>query len=348
MPKALRILLIGMVALLILVPGIARAQPTLSVEPPRPDVSDVEYAPADPPESRGHLLDLYLPGDAGAPVPVIIYTGGSAWFSDNTKEAARRFVARFTARGYAVAGVSIRSSTQAIFPAQVHDIKAAIRWIRTHAAKYNIDPNKIAIMGDSSGGWASVMAAVTGDVPALEGELGETDVSSAVQAAIAFYPPTNFLEMDNWAIRSCKPGLAMGEGFRTGEFCHDDPSSPESSLIGCPIQDCPKKTLAADPAAYISPADPPIMILHGQSDLLVPHHQGERLYMALNKACNEAVFVSLPLAGHGPVKGFLEDDKIRAGATMRHTQQEGCVASAPELVTPDWEMIYNFLAAHLH
>ncbi|MEM8484995.1 MAG: alpha/beta hydrolase [Bacteroidota bacterium] len=333
--------------LVFLIPEDGYAQFTQPVEPRYPDVGAVAYAPADPEGSRGHLLDLYLPGDAASPAPVVIYTGGSAWFSDDTKVAARNVLFRFSSQGYVVAGVSIRASTQAKFPAQVHDIKAAIRWIRTHAAKYNIDPNKIAIMGDSSGGWASVMAAVTGDVPALEGDLGETGVSSAVQAAIAFYPPTNFLEMDNWAVRPCKPGLAMGEGFRTGEFCHDDPSSPESSLIGCPIQDCPAKTLEADPAAYISPADPPIMILHGQSDLLVPHHQGERLYMALNKACNEAVFVSLPLAGHGPVKAFLQQDEVRAGATMRRTQKEGCIASAPALVTPDWQMIYDFLETHL-
>jgi acetyl esterase/lipase len=78
----------------------------------------------------------------------------------------------------------------------LHDIKAAIRWLRANAWRYNLDPAHIAIMGDSSGGWTSAMAAVTGDAPEMEGTVGTTSVSSAVQAAVAFYPPTNFLAMD--------------------------------------------------------------------------------------------------------------------------------------------------------
>ncbi|MFK7848731.1 MAG: alpha/beta hydrolase fold domain-containing protein [Rhodothermales bacterium] len=308
-----------------------------------PDFANISYAPAEPEDSKGHLLDLYLPENADGPVPVVIFTGGSAWFSDNTKEAARRIAPKLLAAEFAVAGVSIRSSTQAKFPAQVHDIKAAIRWLRANAGTYNFDANHIGIMGGSSGGWTSAMAAVTGDAPKLEGDLGVTSVSSAVQAAVAFYPPTNFLEMDRWAVRACKPGLEMQAGFKTGEFCHDDERSPESSLIGCSIQDCPEKTLLADPVQYITSADAPIMILHGQSDLLVPHNQGERLYMALNKACKDAVFLSLPLAGHGPVRGFLEDDTLRAGATLRTTSSAGCEATEPQLVKPSWDLLIDFL-----
>ena len=196
--------------------------------------------------------------------------------------------------GYAVAGVSIRSSSQVKFPGQVHDIKAAIRWLRANAAKYNLDPNHIAIMGDSSGGWTSAMAALTGDAPAMEGSVGTTGVSSAVQAAVAFYPPTDFLSMDAWALRKC-----------TEPNCHDNENSPESRLVGCAIQSCPDKVQAANPLRYITADDPPIMILHGDSDQLVPHNQGEQLYMALNKACKDAIFISLPKAPHGNWNGFL-------------------------------------------
>ena len=321
--------------------------PLLEAETPG-YLRDISYAPADPENSRGHLLDLYLPANASEPAPIVIFTGGSAWFSDNTKEAAKRIAPPLLDAGFAVAGVSIRSSPQATFPAQVHDIKAAIRWLRKNASAHNLDPNNIGIMGDSSGGWTSAMAAVTGDVPALEGDIGVTGISSEVQVAIAFYPPTNFLEMDTWATRPCKPEMNMQEGFRTGQFCHDDPRSPESSLIGCPIQECQDKTLLADPVRYISPEDPPIMILHGQSDLLVPHHQGERLYMALNKACNDAVFVSLPLAGHGPVRSFLEKDDVRSGATLRTTKSDRCEVTHPQLITPEWTLVLDFLSAHLH
>ena len=107
--------------------------------------------------------------------------------------------------GYAVAGVSIRSSAQVVFPGQLHDIKAAIRWLRANAATYGLDASRIAIMGDSSGGWTTAMAALTGDAPELEGSVGVTGVRSDVRAAVAFYPPTDFLAMDAWAVRACTP-----------------------------------------------------------------------------------------------------------------------------------------------
>src|SRR5215207_8480739 len=259
---------------------------------PAPTHADVDYAPAEPAASNGHKLDLYLPAGAKGPLPVVLWTGGSAWMADTGKRTAPGVAAHLLPAGYAVAGVSIRSSSQVQFPGQVHDIKAAVRWLRATAAKYNLDPERIGIMGDSSGGWTTAMAALTGDAPEMEGAVGTTGVSSKVQAAVAFYPPTNFLTMDAWALKKC---VAPG--------CHDDPSSPESRLVGCAIQACPEKVQAANPLRYVTPADPPMMILHGNSDPLVPHNQGEQLYMELNKACHDAVFISLPTAGHGPWNG---------------------------------------------
>lgn len=298
--------------------------------------ADLDYAPPEPPTSNGHKLDLYLPAGAKAPVPVVIWTGGSAWMADTGKRTAGSLAARLNPAGYAVAGVSIRSSSQVRFPGQLHDIKAAIRWLRSGAARYGFDPDHIAVMGDSSGGWTSAMAAVTGDVPELEGAVGTTGVSSRVQAAVAFYPPTSFLTMDAWALRRCEPSR-----------CHDDEGSPESRLVGCPIQSCPDKVQAASPLRYVSAADPPILILHGGSDPLVPHNQGEALYMALNKACREAVFVSLPKAGHGPWTGFLSDDALREGATLRSTSAAGCSVSNPAPYTPTWQTIIDFLDKHM-
>ena len=133
----------------------------------------------------------------------MIWTGGSAWLADTGKRTAPGWPCSCCPAGYAVAGVSIRSSSQVQFPGQLHDIKAAIRWLRANAAKYNLDPDRIGIMGDSSGGWTTAMAALTGDAPELEGAVGTTGPSSRVQAAVAFYPPTNFLTMDTWAVRQC-------------------------------------------------------------------------------------------------------------------------------------------------
>ena len=134
----------------------------------------------------------------------MIWTGGSGWKSDNGKAKAGFVAAQLNPAGLAVAGVSIRSSAQTTFPGQLYDIKAAIRWLRTNAARYNLDPDHIGIMGDSSGGWTTVMAAVTGDRPELEGKIGTLGVSSAVQAAVAFYPPTDFLASDA-VLRKCDP-----------------------------------------------------------------------------------------------------------------------------------------------
>lgn len=319
------------------------AQPAVP-KGPAPTHANIAYAPPEPAESRGHLLDLYLPEDAAEPAPVVIWTSGSAWFADSGKSRAEVWAARLTKLGIAVAGVSIRSSSQVKFPGQLHDIKAAIRWLRSNASSYNLDPQRIAIMGDSSGGWTTAIAATTGDVPGLEGSVGVTGVSSAVQAAVAFYPPTDFLQMDRWALRPCTPGAAAGPG---ASFCHDAATSPESQLIGCAIQSCPEQVQRANPARYVSENDPPIMILHGNSDPLVPHNQGELLYQALNKACHDSVFISLPKAGHGPSVGFLTDDGLREAATRRSTSADGCAIENPMPYTPTWDTIVDFLNASL-
>ena len=184
--------------------GPGRGGPPVLPGPP-PSHADLEYAPAEPAGSNGHKLDLYIPSGTNRSVPVVIWTGGSAWMADTGKRTAPALAAQLNPAGYAVAGVSIRSSSQIKFPGQLHDIKAAIRWLRANAPKYNLDPERIAIMGDSSGGWTTAMAALTGDAPELEGSIGTTGPSSNVQAAVAFYPPTNFLTMDAWAVRKCEP-----------------------------------------------------------------------------------------------------------------------------------------------
>src|SRR6185436_5731168 len=168
--------------------------------------------------------------------------------------------------------------------------------------------------------------------------------SSAVQAAVAFYPPTDFLAMDRTALRPCTSNAAPGS---RAVFCHDDASSPESRLVGCAIQSCPEKVELANPARYVSAADPPIMILHGESDPLVPHNQGELLYRALSAACRDAVFISLPRAEHGPAPQFLVNDALRAGTTMRSTKAAGCAVESPKRYTPTWGTIVDFLHASL-
>ncbi|MGR6920140.1 cellulose binding domain-containing protein [[Actinomadura] parvosata] len=248
-------------------------------------ITDIAYAPAQPAGSKGHLLDLYLPSTGITPRPLLIWHKGSAWTSDDGKADADEIAAVFNPLGFAVAGVSVRSSAQATFPAQVHDIKGAIRWLRANAATYQLDPNRFAMMGDSSGGWLTEMATLSGGVSALEGTVGTTGVSSSVQAGLAFFSPTDFLQMN-------------AQNLPTGGLDHNSPASPESLLVGCPIQTCPDKVAQANPMTYVDANDPPLLFLHGQADFLVPHGQSVLLYNRIKAQCGTGTFVSVPGADH--------------------------------------------------
>ncbi|TMR22100.1 alpha/beta hydrolase [Nonomuraea turkmeniaca] len=298
---------------------------------------DIAYAPAQPAGSRGHLLDLYVPTKAGKGLrPLLIVTGGSAWRGDTGKEFAAEIAPHFTAAGYVVAGVSVRSSSQARFPAQVHDAKAAVRWLRAHAPRYGIDPTRFAIMGDSSGGYASTMVAVTGDVPHLEGTVGVTGVSSKVQAAIDLYSPTDFPMMNAQML----PGACEAFNRQMGVTdCHDDLGSPESQLIGCAIQTCPTRAREANPITYVSTTDPPILIAHGQADTLVPHDQSKLLYQAVERTCATATWYSVPDVGHSTT--ILAPDV----ATPEVRSTAGCQAQpiSQEASRPTLAVIQSFI-----
>jgi acetyl esterase/lipase len=280
--------LIAVIALLVAAtPAPASSGGQMQIHP------DIAYAA---PVGRGHLLDLYLPGRrTKVGRPVLIVMGGSGWFGDDGKAYASSVAPFFTAAGYVVVGVSTRSSYQARFPAQLYDVKSAIRWLRKHARALGIDPRRIAVLGDSSGGWTATMAGVTGHVRSLEGHVGVTGYPSDVQAMVDLYGPTDFTQMNAHML----PGAcdSFNRSFRL-TACHDDPRSPESSLLGCPIQTCPAEVKSADPITYVTSAAPPILIAHGAADALVPLQQSELLFEALASAHVPATFYAVPAAGH--------------------------------------------------
>lgn len=340
-PRRDRSALKGVVAAMLLAGVATTAHAQLAEQPvagPPPTVRGITYTPSTSRDGEGHRLDLYLPPKSTAKVPLMIFTLGSGWMKDNGRQEAQALAAVLLPRGYAVAGVSVRSSGQTQFPGQLHDIKAAIRWLRTHAGKYGYDPDRIGIMGESSGGWTSAMAAVSGDVPELEGDGAATGVSSAVKVAVAFYPPTDILSMDGMSLKPCEPTSRA-----LTAVCHSGSGSPESLFLGCVASVCREQAALASPLNYISRADPPIMIIHGENDALVPHGQGEMLYQALNKACHEARFISLPLAGHGVWRQMMTDPKLAYGATIRATEASGCRTETPAAVTPSWALVIDFL-----
>ena len=231
-------------------------------------------------------------------MPLVIWSGGSGWLAENGRSTAGMAAEQFNPGGFAVAGVSVRSSTNARFPAQALDIHAAIRFLRANARRYRLDARRIGVMGDSSGGWTATMAGVTG---------------AGVQAVVDLYGPTDFLQMDEHMI-DCPIFNAI---FGLTD-CHNDPLSPESRLVGCPIQECPRASQRANPVNFVSFREPPFLIVHGQADLLVPHHQSEPLYAALKRRCNEATFYSLPVAGHSTE--LLSNPALTAGQVRFETR----------------------------
>jgi len=254
---------------------------------------NIAYAPA---VGHGHLLDLYVPGRrTKVRRPVLIVMGGSGWFGDDGKAYAAGLAPFFTAAGYVVVGVSTRSSYQARFPAQLHDVKSAIRWLRKNARALGLDPRRVAVLGDSSGGWTAAMAGVTGHVRSLEGHVGVTGYPSDVQAVVEFYGPTDFAQMNANMLPGACDSVNRSFSLTT---CHDDPRSPESSLLGCPIQTCPDKVRSANPVTYVTGSAPPFLIAHGAKDALVPLEQSEVLFEALTSAHVPATFYAVPGAGH--------------------------------------------------
>jgi acetyl esterase/lipase len=271
------------------------------------------------PVGRAHLLDLYLP-EGGGNWPLVVWTGGSAWLADNGKDSADRIAKVFNPLGYAVAGVSIRASTQATFPAQLDDIRSAIRWLRANAGTYGVDPDRIAVMGDSSGGWTTAMAALNDD---------------AVRVAVAFYPPTDFRRMNEQMLPGACADFNAAMDL-TG--CHDDPLSPESRLIGGGVQTLAAEAAAANPVTYVRPDSPPMMLLHGGNDPLVPHGQSVLLYEALRDAGATAVFYSVPAAGHD-LQAVL-DPSNQDGTTVRT-----CAGGREEVAhtPPTWDAVEAFI-----
>jgi acetyl esterase/lipase len=304
---------------------------------------DIVYKAADHDAGRGHLLDLYLPSGApAAAAPLLIWSSGSAWMSDDGKEGAGAVAEHFTARGWAVAGISVRSSGQATFPAQLLDGRAAVRWLRTHAGEHGLDTGRFAIMGNSSGGWLATMTALTSTRAQLDGEsvvnAGASSGDASVAAAVEFYAPSDFLQMDAHMTESALAEFNERVGTTEG---HDDARSPESLLLGAPIRTVPDRVRAASPLTYVSGAAPPMLIVHGQDDPLVPHHQGELLFAALSEAGADVTFVSIPGARHD--HPFVVDAALSQGRTVSSTRAQGRDLDDLRTNGPSWSSIETFL-----
>ncbi|HRW95819.1 MAG TPA: alpha/beta hydrolase [Bacteroidales bacterium] len=251
---------------------------------------DVNYA-SDGMES--HNMDIYLPKEQKNKYQAIIVIYGSAWFSNNAKAMASASIGTpLLNAGYAVISINHRSSTEAIWPAQIQDVKAAIRYVRANAARYDIDPSFIGITGFSSGGHLATFAGVTNGVKTLtagdvtvdiEGTVGDyLSAGSHVDAVVDWFGPVDMARMSN-----CE--------------APNDASSPEAVLIGKkdPRHE-PDWVKLISPINFVDEDDPEILIIHGDADNVVPHCQSLYLKTAYDRAGVEAIFISVPDGGHGP------------------------------------------------
>src|SRR5262245_4489985 len=269
--------------------------------------ADIPYAGTNNPRQRLNLLLPKTPKD-DRPLPVIVYIHGGAWLGGDRAGGHGKLAGYVAGGEYAGVAVGYRLTGEATWPAQIHDCKAAIRWVRANARKYNFDPDRIGVVGESAGGHLVAMLGTSGGVKDLEGDLGEhKGVSSRVQCVVDLFGPADILAMQDGGSR----------------MDQDGPKSTEGKLLGGQVKETKEAARAASPVTYVAAYKPPILIIHGNKDPLVPYDQSERLSATLKKAKVDCYFVTVDGAGHG---GFRNPEvQKREGSSSTST----CVARKP-------------------
>jgi acetyl esterase/lipase len=269
-------------------------------QPRLPDIT-ATYAREDTIDLK---IDLHLPpphyGSDGslyagpAQRPVILWIHGGGWRGGSRSEESPGFP--FLDSGYVVASIDYRFSQQALWPAQLHDAKAAVRWLRAHATDLRLDTARMVAWGTSAGGHLAAMLGVTSPVDSLDGNVGaDTGTDSRVRAVVDYFGATNFLEYvpRRWTLRS-----SVGQ------------------LLGCAVKDCLERARLASPVTYVTHDDPPFFIAHGTADSTVPFMQSVFLVSALHKERVPVEFVPLEGVGHGGAAFVSEDMMTRISAFL--------------------------------
>jgi|GEM_PF-2463817 len=304
-------------------------------------VRDVQYGK----EGAANQLDLYLPTKMQANTPVIIWIHGGGWESGSKEPCPAIFMVD---KGYAVASINYRLSKDKEFPAQMHDCKEAVRWLRANAKQYNLDPERFGVFGASSGGHLAALLGTSSGVQKLEGTGKNLTASSSVQAVCDLCGPTDLKQFAEST--ASMPGLPANL-----------PNKIVTQLLGGPVEQ--KKELAqqANPITYVSEKSPPFLIMHGADDALVPVEQSKLLERALKKAGAKVDLHVVPGAGHQvaakanmrlvesffdkTLRGIEDKDRgkgeeVKLAATFRHkpgTQAGGAIEfySNGRLQSPD-------------
>jgi len=245
-------------------------------------IDDLRFASVD---GQDLVLDLYMPADAVAP-PLLVWVHGGGW-SRGTHNRVSNFA--FVEAGYALASVGYRLSGAAPFPAQVQDIKGAIRFLRAQARTHGYDPERIAILGVSAGAHLAALAATTNDDPVLEGTVGgNLDQSSDVVAAVSYFGASNLTtilaQSTPFGLNIRVPGL--------------------TALFGGPPKERTELARLASPVFHVDASDPPLLLLHGDQDPQMPINQSHELHGAYEALGLDVHFEVVHGAAHGGEKFF--------------------------------------------
>jgi acetyl esterase/lipase len=241
--------------------------------------ADVEYGKAG---DRSLKLDVIKPkAESDKARPCIVWIHGGGWQNGNKTSGTQRLAALVASGDYVGVSVGYRLTDETAWPGQIHDCKAAIRWVRANAKTLGINPDKIGVWGSSAGGHLVSMLGTSGDVKELEGKNGSPDVSSRVTCVVDFCGPSDFL-----ALGVDNPRL-------------NDPAGPVYKLLGGPLKEKQDAAKEASPITHVTADDPPFLIVHGTEDRTVAIRQAELLHGAQKKVNNNTTFVKITGGGHG-------------------------------------------------
>lgn len=265
------------------------------------------------------MVDLYVPKNRAVttPLPVVVFIHGGAWIGGDRKSAAGALGGLLLNGNYAGISVGYRMSTEAKWPAQIYDCKAAIRWIRGNAAKYNLDPDRIAVWGASAGGHLVSLLGTSGGVKELEGDLGPyTEQSSKVTCVVNFCGPAD---------------LTLPLMNKDGQMVSalDDPAVV--GLLGDGDRTISGK--AASPVTYVSADDPPVLTAHGTKDLRVSFEHATLINKALKQAGVTSLLIPITNGGHS----FFSEDLNKRIFQYLEWQLRGIkadISTEPITVTP--------------
>lgn len=269
----------------------ALAQEKAKAPPALPDSvaaeRDVEYAKAGEVSLK---LDIYKPkATSDKPRPCIVWIHGGGWQGGNKSSGQARLASLVAGGDYVGVSVGYRLTDVASFPAQIHDCKAAIRYVRSNASKLGIDSGKIGVWGSSAGGHLVSLLGTSGDVKEIEGDLGTSGVSSRVTCVVDYCGPSDF------------PAFELTSGAQ----------GPVTKLLGGLPKDKLDVARTASPITYVTKDDPPFLIVHGTADNTVPFDQAVRFHDALKKAGLDSTFVRIEGGGHG-IGGAEVESRVKA------------------------------------